>query len=107
MPKVSLAWLPFDDQLKIRASYGKSFSEPSLYQLFGPTSTGFTSDLSSVRAYNTNGTPTGGFIGLQGHQSGGSNSLLTPSHAKSYTVGFVYSPKWAKGPRYHGRLLQD
>lgn len=97
VPKVSLAWLPFDDQLRLRASYGKSFSEPSLYNLYGPVSTGFTSDLSGVRAYNTNGTPTGGFIGLQGHQSGGSNSLLTPSHAKSYTVGFVFSPKFAKG----------
>ncbi len=97
VPKVSLAWLPFDDQLKIRASYGKSFTEPSLYQLFGPVSTGFTSDLSSTRAYDSNGNATGGFIGLQGHQSGGSNSLLTPSHAKAYTVGFVYSPKFAKG----------
>ena len=97
VPKVSLAWLPINDELRVRATYGKSFSEPSLYDLFGPTSTGFTSDLSSVRASNTNGTPTGGFIGLQGHQSGGSNSLLTPSHAKSYTVGVVYSPKWAKG----------
>lgn len=97
VPKISLAWLPFDDQLRIRGTYGKSFSEPSLYNLFGPQSTGFTSSLSAVRAYNTNGTPTGGFIGLQGHQSGGSNPNLTPSHAKSYTVGFVYSPKWAKG----------
>ncbi|HTF43376.1 MAG TPA: TonB-dependent receptor plug domain-containing protein, partial [Terriglobales bacterium] len=97
VPKISLAWLPFDDQLRIRGTYGKSFSEPSLYNLFGPQSTGFTSSLSAIRAYNSSGVATGGFIGLQGHQSGGSNSLLTPSHAKSYTVGFVYSPKWAKG----------
>jgi iron complex outermembrane receptor protein len=97
VPKVSLSWLPFNDELRIRATYGKSFSEPSLYNLFGPQSTGFTSDLSAVRAYTTAGVATGGFIGLQGHQSGGSNPLLTPSHAKSYTVGFVYSPKWAKG----------
>jgi iron complex outermembrane receptor protein len=97
VPKVSLAWLPFNDELRIRATYGKSFSEPSLYNLFGPQSTGFTSDLSSVRAYNSSGVATGGFIGLQGHQSGGSNPLLTPSHAKSYTIGFVYSPKFAKG----------
>ena len=83
VPKFSLAWLPFNDELRIRATYGKSFSEPSLYNLFGPQSTGFTSDLSGIRAYNTNGTATGGFIGLQGHQSGGSNPLLTPSHAKS------------------------
>jgi iron complex outermembrane receptor protein len=97
VPKVSLAWLPFDDQLRLRATYGKSFSAPALYSLYGPQSTGFTSDLSNVRAYDSNGNATGGFIGLQGHQSGGSNPLLTPSHAKSYTFGFVYSPKWAKG----------
>jgi iron complex outermembrane receptor protein len=97
VPKVSLAWLPFKDELRIRATYGKSFSEPSLYNLYGPQSTGFTSSLNAIRAYTTAGVATGGFIGLQGHQSGGSNPLLTPSHAKSYTVGFVYSPKWAKG----------
>ncbi|MDB6113571.1 MAG: hypothetical protein JWQ62_516, partial [Lacunisphaera sp.] len=98
VPKISLAWLPFNDELRIRASYGKSFSEPSLYNLFGPVSTGFTNDLSGVRQYDSSGNVIPNkFIGLQGHQSGGSNSLLTPSKAKSYTVGFVYSPKWAKG----------
>jgi iron complex outermembrane receptor protein len=97
VPKISLAWLPFDDQLRLRATYGKSFSEPTLYDLYGPQSTGFTNDLSNVRAYDTNGNPTGGFIGFQGHASGGSNPTLTPSRAKSYTFGFVYSPKWAKG----------
>lgn len=97
VPKISIAWLPIDDQLRLRATYGKSFSEASLYNLYGPQSTGFTSSLSAIRAYNTSGVATGGFIGLQGHQSGGSNPNLTPSHAKSYTVGLVYSPKWAKG----------
>lgn len=97
VPKISLAWLPIDDQLRFRATFGKSFSEPSLYNLYGPQSTGFTSSLNAIRAYDTNGVATGGFIGLQGHQSGGSNPNLTPSKAKSYTVGFVYSPKWAKG----------
>lgn len=96
VPKVSLAWLPFDDQLRIRATYGKSFSEPTLYDLFGPQSTGFTSDLSGLTAYDSNGNAIGK-MSLQGHQTGGSNPNLTPSHAKSYTVGFVYSPKWAKG----------
>lgn len=97
VPKVSLAWLPINDELRIRATYGKSFSEPSLYNLYGPQSTGFTSSLNNIRAYTTAGVATGGNMSFQGHQSGGSNPLLTPSHAKSYTVGFVYSPKWAKG----------
>lgn len=97
VPKISLAWLPFNDELRLRATYGKSFSEASLYNLYGPQSTGFTSSLSAIRAYTTAGVATGGFIGLQGHQSGGSNPLLTPSHAKSYTYGVVYSPKFAKG----------
>ncbi|MEJ1974144.1 MAG: TonB-dependent receptor [Lacunisphaera sp.] len=97
VPKVSLAWLPFDDQLRLRATYGKSFSEPTLYELYGPVSAGFTNDLSNVRAYDSSGNPTGDFIGFQGHSMGGSNPNLTPSHAKSYTFGFIYSPKWAKG----------
>ncbi|MCM2274899.1 MAG: TonB-dependent receptor [Candidatus Didemnitutus sp.] len=97
VPKVSLAWLPLDDQLRIRATYGKSFAVPSLYNLYGPQSTGFTPDLSGVDAYNSDGTPRGTKIGFQGHQTGGSNPFLTPSKAKSYTIGFIYSPKWAKG----------
>jgi iron complex outermembrane recepter protein len=97
VPKVSLAWFPFNDELRLRGTFGKSFSEPTLIDLYGPVSTGYTSDLSSVRVYDSSGVATGEYMKFQGHQSGGSNPDLTPSHAKSWTLGFVYSPKWAKG----------
>ena len=40
VPKASLRWLPFNDELLIRATYAKSFSAPTLYSLFGPASSG-------------------------------------------------------------------
>jgi iron complex outermembrane receptor protein len=98
VPKISLRYLPFNDEFAIRATYAKSFSEPTLYSLYGPSSSGFTDPLNGLQVYNTSGQATGAnFAPIQGFQLGGSNPSLTPSHAKSYTVGFVYSPKYAKG----------
>jgi iron complex outermembrane receptor protein len=98
VPKISIRWLPFNDEFAIRGTYAKSFSEPTLYDLFGPSNSGFTTPLSGLQAYNTSGQLTGAnFAPIQGFQLGGSNPGLTPSHAKSYTAGFVYSPKYAKG----------
>jgi len=34
------------------------------------------------------------FLNLQGYEMGGSNPLLTPSHAKSKTFGVIFSPKY-------------
>ncbi len=93
VPKVSLRWLPFNDEFAIRATYAKSFTEPTLYDLYGPSNSGFTNTLGGLTAYTTSGAPNGTFPPLQGYQLGGSNPVLTPSHAKSYTAGFIYSPK--------------
>ncbi|HVU18068.1 MAG TPA: TonB-dependent receptor [Candidatus Didemnitutus sp.] len=98
VPKVSLSYNPFNDEFRIRGTYAKSFSEPTLYDLYGPSNSGFTTQLGGLQAYNSSGQPTGSnFPPIQGFQLGGSNPSLTPSHAKSYTAGIVYSPKYAKG----------
>jgi iron complex outermembrane receptor protein len=58
VPKYSLRWLPFNDELAIRGSYSESFTAPTLYDLFGPVSVGFTSSINITR-YNTSGTSLG------------------------------------------------
>src|SRR6478609_3801007 len=98
VPKYSLRYLPFNDELAVRATYAESFTAPTMYALYGPSSSGFTNSPGGLNAYNTAGQPTGAkFPNLQGQQINGFNPLLKPSTAKSYTAGFVYSPKWAKG----------
>ena len=91
VPKVTLRYLPIDDQFALRGSYSKSFSAPQLYSLYGPVSIGFTSPFS----LNTAG---GGVVNnFQTNSESGSNPNLEPSKSTNYTVGFVYSPKALKG----------
>ena len=90
-PQVNLSWEPIDDTLKIRASAGKSFIAPPLFELYGPQSAGSTSAI--------NYTTVGGVskTNIQFNQTGGANPGLTPEHAKSWSTGFVYTPKFLNG----------
>ncbi|HVZ66176.1 MAG TPA: TonB-dependent receptor [Lacunisphaera sp.] len=97
VPKISLRWLPFDDQFAIRSTFSKSFSAPILYSLFGPTSSGATPSLGGLTAYDGSGNAIGAFPNVQGQQQSGSNPTLKPSKSKNYTVGFIYSPRKFKG----------
>ena len=98
VPKFSVRYLPFNDDLALRATYSKSFTAPTLYDLYGPSSSGFTNSPGGLLAYNTSGVATGGkFPNIQGYQINGFNPLLTPAHAQSRTFGAIYSPKYAKG----------
>lgn len=91
VPKISVRWLPFDDQLALRATYSKSFSAPTLFSLFGPGGVGFTGGLTLARF--------GGGAPISGQANGtaGANPNLLPSTAKGATVGLVWSPKSVKG----------
>lgn len=91
VPKVSLRYLPFNDEFALRGTYSKSFSAPSLFSLFGPVSIGFTTPFTLKRV---NGTTV---ANLQTNSQSGANVDLRPSNAKNKTVGFVYSPKALKG----------
>jgi len=91
VPKVSLRYLPFNDELALRGTYSKSFSAPSLFSLFGPVSIGFTSPFTLKRVNGTS------VANLQTNSQSGANVDLRPSNAKNKTVGFVYSPKAVKG----------
>jgi iron complex outermembrane recepter protein len=89
-PEVSVAWQPFDDELKIRGSAGSSFVAPTLFSLYGPVSSGSTSSIT----YND---INGNSHTAQFNQTGGSNPDLKPSTSKSWSTGFVYTPKQVKG----------
>ncbi len=98
VPKVSLRYLPFNTDFALRATFAKSFTAPTLYDLYGPSASGYTIGLGGVNAYNTSGVATGAkFAPLQGYQLNGFNPFLKPSTAKSTTIGAIYSPKAIKG----------
>jgi iron complex outermembrane receptor protein len=97
VPKISLRWLPLNDEFAVRATYSKSFAAPTLYSLYGPTNSGATNSLNGLIAYDSAGNAIGPFTPIQGNVQTGSNPNLLPSHSKNYTVGFVYSPKAVKG----------
>ncbi|WP_415908814.1 TonB-dependent receptor [Oleiharenicola sp. Vm1] len=90
VPKFSLSWRPMNEELLIRATYSKSFSAPTLFNLFGPGGIGFTDSLSLDKFG-------GGSITGQANARSGANPNLKPSRSKNYTFGFVWSPKAIKG----------
>ncbi len=85
VPKFTLRYQPIQD-VTIRATYSDSFVAPTLYQLYGPQSSGFSPSIS------LNGVPQD-----QAQVLTGSNPNLEPSTAESYTAGIVYSPHWLTG----------
>jgi len=91
-PEMSLSWAPINDQLKVRASAGTSFVAPLLYTLYGPVSTGALYPI-TYTVYNGNGAQeTSVFNGTSG-----SNPELKPYTAKTWSVGFVLTPKRVPG----------
>lgn len=97
VPKYSLRWLPFNDELAFRGTYSESFSAPSLYDLFGPVSSGFTASI-NINRYDGNGNPLNTTTGSRQYRSqSGSNAGLIPSQSRNWTVGVVWSPKAVKG----------
>jgi iron complex outermembrane receptor protein len=97
VPKVSLRWLPMNDEFAIRGTYGESFNAPALFSLFGPSNAGFTNSITLAR-YDSNGNPMNVVTGNRQYQSrGGSNPNLIPSESRNWTVGFVWSPRAVKG----------
>ena len=98
VPKYSIRYLPVNEDFGFRATTGKSFQTPTLYDLYGPSSSGFSNSPGGLNAYNAAGVATGAkFPNLQTFEASGSNSSLTPQTAKNYTIGGIYSPRYVKG----------
>jgi iron complex outermembrane recepter protein len=97
-PKAGIRWLPIDDQFLLRATYAKGFIAPSIYNLFGPAA-GNSPSFTIAQGNGSSGS--GGSLGtnvvVQGTSTELSNPFLLASKSKSYTAGFVYSPKAVKG----------
>lgn len=95
VPKYTIRWLPFNDEFAVRATYSESFSAPSLYNLFGPVSAGFTPSINITR-YDASGNSLGVTTGSRQYRSSsGSNAALVPSQSRNWTAGVVWSPKGA------------
>lgn len=93
VPKFTMRWQPFDDTFAVRASYSESFTAPTLYELFGPTSAGFTSS-QQVQRYDAAGNPLGTSTSfVQFRQQSGANANLEPSTSDNFTMGVSWSPK--------------
>jgi iron complex outermembrane receptor protein len=84
IPKVTLRWQPFNDQLTIRSTWGEGFLEPSMNELFGPTVFGVGPAFF---------TPTGEKFPETGTEEL-PNRHLSPEHDRTWTGGLVYTPKW-------------
>jgi len=86
VPKVALRWQPFDEQLTIRSTWGEGFLEPSMTELYGPTIFGIGPSIF---------TPTGD-INPETTVVELPNKNLAPEHDRTWTGGFVYTPKWIR-----------
>jgi iron complex outermembrane receptor protein len=86
-PKVDFKYQPYDDELTLRASAGKSFIAPPLYSLYGPTTQGSSSELSYTGANGVS------YQNVQMQAVSSSNPNLKPSTATTWEVGFTYTPK--------------
>jgi outer membrane receptor protein involved in Fe transport len=88
------------DELLLRASWSQGFRIPSISDLFLADSDDFEflddPCLSTPKAAHC-GAGAKEVPGDLVHTTIGGNTLLTPEHAISQTVGFVYSPDWLPG----------
>ncbi len=84
VPKVSFVYRPIED-VAVRGTFSKSFIAPTLLNLYGPVSQGFSNSVDL------------GAGAEQANEEGGSNSKLAPSTADTYSVGIVLSPKQVPG----------
>ncbi|HET7536207.1 MAG TPA: TonB-dependent receptor, partial [Candidatus Didemnitutus sp.] len=85
VPKIGVRWMPIDETLVVRASWGKSFREPSLYELYSGKTAGLTAVTDPV---------TGDFENEQNVTVTG-NKNLKAEDGKSYNLGAVWSPRGA------------
>ena len=97
-PKIGLRWHPVDDSFLLRATYAEGFIAPSVAALFGPAQ-GNSPTLSILEGNGSAGSggSTGNLTTVQVSTNEIANPNLQASKSKSWTAGFVYSPKEIKG----------
>ena len=90
VPKVGVRWQPLDESLTLRSTWGEGFHEPSLIEFFGSPSQGLLGPFVHDPA-------TGGDINPETPFIIRSNPNLQPEDSRSFTAGFVYTPKFVQG----------
>ncbi len=88
VPKFGLRWQPFDEQLTIRATWGEGFRQPSLEELFA----------APISTLEVSHDPLkGGLFESETNTLIVSNSNLQPEDSRSFSGGFVYTPRFVPG----------
>ena len=100
VPGISAAWQPFSQELSLRASAGRSFAAPQLYDLYGPVQSGQIPPI-TFNDYGGGVTQQASFNGF-----GGSNPDLSPAKANTWSTGFVYTPKAIGGLSLSGDYFE-
>src|ERR1043166_5827812 len=88
VPKVGMRWQPFDEQLTLRSTWGEGYRQPSLEELFG-------SPLSTLEP--SHDPKNGGVFEPETNTLIVSNPGLQPEDSRSFSAGFVYTPKYVPG----------
>ena len=102
VPKLGLRWQPLDDSLTIRATWGKGFREPSLYELFS-SPTAALAAVTDILPTSLGGpdTPVGDPSRAGNNREVpvlfASNPLLQPEDSNALSAGVVYTPKFVPG----------
>ena len=95
-PKYSFRFQPIRE-LVVRGAYSEGFRAPSLYELYNPNYTTFTSGFYDDPRLCPGGTPVAGAnpgrdCSQQFRNRTGGNEDLSPEKARNVTLGFVYQP---------------
>ena len=88
VPKVGLRWQPIDEQLTVRATWGEGYRQPSLEELY-------SSPISTLEG--TRDPMKGGLSEPETNTLIQSNPRLAPEDSRSFSAGFVYTPKYVPG----------
>ncbi len=88
VPKFGMRWQPLDEQLTLRCTWGEGYRQPSLEELYGAPVSGleFSRDPQNGNAFE----PETNTLIV-------SNPNLQPEDSRSFSAGFVYTPKWFAG----------
>jgi hypothetical protein len=89
VPAAGVRWLPWGNELAVRARASRSLSAPSLYQISGPSIAGS----STVQIAGADGRTGSGIA----HVQSASGSALEPERAQSFFVGIAYAPVRGRG----------
>jgi iron complex outermembrane receptor protein len=109
VPKVGARWQPFDDQLTLRSTWGEGFLEPSMLELYGPfwfvLGPAHFVGFAPSAIFGPPGSPTNPLQDVADPETiieQFPSNKLAPEHDRTWTGGFVYTPKWI--PRTGGSL---